>query len=261
MIVEQYVHTLIPQDAQFCPRPQQVRHFVDGLSKLGAAPLNAEFKIGKPSGRVRSFTDPLTGEIRTIPGKEIIALNGAANLNRIVSTLDQYVLAMEGHGPPTLPAFPLYLNGAPFADTYGFSVHCCVEAEPVSMSDLGGEEAGYDVPFFGKPCGKRRGTALFRHPLTSVLIEVTNASCARFWVEFEFGKWLLPKIDHWLDILDPAIADLANQCFGLAFAQGFHHFQAEPDGDGRYHAPCGTNEMVRRRVGLGSAVYIRRIIT
>lgn len=224
MIVEQYVHTLIPQDSQFCPNPEQVRRFVDELSKLRATPLDAKFKILKPSGRVRSFTDPLTGEIRTIPGKEIVALDSAATLDQIVSTLDQYVVAMDGQGPPTVPAFPLYVNGAPFTDSYDFSVHWCVEAEPVSMSDLGDEETGQDVPFFGEPCPKRNGTALFRHPLTNELIEVANASCARFWIEFEFGKWLLPKIGDSLNILDPAIADLAPQCFGPRFAQGFHHF-------------------------------------
>jgi hypothetical protein len=224
MIVEQYVHTLIPQDVQFCPNPEQVSRFVDGLTKLGAAPLDAKLKILKPSGRVRSFTDPLTGGIRTIPGKEIVALDSAANLGGIISALDQYVLAMEGHGPPTLPAFPLYVNGAHFANNYAFSVHCCVEAGPVSMSDLGDEPSGNEVPVFGESCRKQSGTGLFRHPITSALIEVANASCDRFWIEFEFGKWLLPKIDDSLNILNPAITGLANECFGLVFAQGFHHF-------------------------------------
>jgi len=225
MIVEQYVHTLIPQDAQFCPKPEQVRCFVDGLSTLGAAPRNAELKIVKPSGRLRSGTHPLTGEIITIPGKELIAVDSSANISRVVSSLDQYEVAMEGQGPPTLPAFPMYdLNGAAFVDTYGFSVRCCVEAQPVSMSNLGDEETGDDLPFFGEPCRKPSGSALFRHPLTSVLMEVANASCARFWVEFEFGRWLLPKIDNSLEILNPAITGLANRCFGLEFAQGFHHF-------------------------------------
>jgi hypothetical protein len=225
MTVEQYVHTLIPHDAQFCPKPEQVKRFIDGLSKLGAAPLDAEFKIVKPSGRHRSGTHPLTGETITIPGKEIIAVDSSANISRIVSTLDQYEVAMDGQGPPSLPAFPLYdVNEAPSAGTYGFIVRCCVEAQPVSMSNLGDEETGYDVPFFGGPCRKQSETALFRHPLTNVLMEVPNASCARFWVEFEFGRWLLPKIDDSLEILDPAITDLANQCFGLEFAQGFHHF-------------------------------------
>src|SRR5713226_3399320 len=160
MIVEQYLHTLIPQDAQFCPKPEQVSRFVDGLTKLGAAPLDARLKILKPSGRVRSFTDPLTGATRTIPGKEIVALDSAANLGLIINTLDQYVLAMEGHGPPTLPAFALYVSGAP-SDTYAFSVHCCVEAGPVSMCDLGDEQSDNDEPVFGEPCLKQSGTGLF----------------------------------------------------------------------------------------------------
>jgi hypothetical protein len=167
MTVEQYVHTLIPQDAQFCPKSEQVTRFVEGLTKLGAAPLDAEFKIVKPSGRLRSGTHPLTGETITIPGKEIIAVDSSANISRIASTLDQYEVAMEGQGPPSLPPFPLYdVNEAPFVGTCGFIVRCCVEAQPVSMSNLGDEETGYDVPFFGDPCRKQSEIALFRHPLT-----------------------------------------------------------------------------------------------
>jgi hypothetical protein len=56
------------------------------------------------------------------------------------------------------------------------------------------------------------------------LIEVASASCSRFWIEFEFGRWLLPNIESSLDILDPAITKLAAESFRLSFAQGFHHF-------------------------------------
>jgi len=226
MIVEQYVHTLIPHDPEFCPKREQVSRFVDDLARLWAAPLDADLTVLKPSGRVRSFRNPFTGETTTIPAKDSVPLDSTAELGRIIGTLDEYVVAMDGQGPPTLPAFPLYVNGVPFADgdTYGFSVRCCVEAQPVSMSNLDDEETEHDLPFFGEPCRKRSGSALFRHPLTSVLLEVANASCARFWVEFEFGRWLLPKIDDSLEILDPAITGLANRCFGLEFAQGFHHF-------------------------------------
>jgi hypothetical protein len=224
MIVEQYVHTLIPQDAQFCPKPERVTQFFDGLTKLGAAPLDAQLKILKPSGRVRSFTDPLTGEIRTIPGKEIVDLDRAANFHPIISALDQYVVATEGHGPPTLPTFALYLDGVLFAENYDFSVHCCVEAGPVSMCDLGDEQNDNEAPIFRMPCREPSRTGLFRHPITSALIEVENASCARFWIEFEFGNWLLPKIGDSLNILNPEITNFANECFGLVFVQGFHHF-------------------------------------
>jgi len=36
-MAEQYVHTLIPKDAQYAPKPEQIIRFCDGLSTLGAA--------------------------------------------------------------------------------------------------------------------------------------------------------------------------------------------------------------------------------
>ena len=106
MIVEQYVHTLIPHDPQFCPRREQVSRFVDGLARLGAAPLDADVKVLKPSGRVRSFTNPFTGETKTIPAKDTVPLDSTADLGRIIGTLDEYIVALEGHGPPTLLPSP-----------------------------------------------------------------------------------------------------------------------------------------------------------
>ncbi len=52
------------------------------------------------------------------------------------------------------------------------------------------------------------------------MIKVPKAVCARFWIEFKFGNWLIPKIDNSLDLLSPSIPMLANQSFGLGFAQG-----------------------------------------
>jgi hypothetical protein len=50
MIVEQYVHTLIPNDPRFSPTAKQIVHFLEGLSALGAAPLNPELLVLKPIG-------------------------------------------------------------------------------------------------------------------------------------------------------------------------------------------------------------------
>jgi len=43
-------------------------------------------------------------------------------------------------------------------------------------------------------------------------------------VEFEFGKWLLPKIDDSLNVLNPSIAAMADQAFSTTLKQGFHSF-------------------------------------
>jgi hypothetical protein len=221
-VAEQYVHTLIAKDTQYAPKPEQIIRFCDDLSALGAAPLNPKLSLMKSSGRVRSFTNPLTGETRSIPANDRVSLESTASLVSAIGTLQQYFVALEGQGPPALLPFELYLNGAPFTESYGFIVRCRLRGEPVSMSDLAGEQTGDDIPSFGEPCGRPHATGLFRHPVTSERIEVVNAGCARFWLEFEFGKWLLPKIANSLNILDSAIVGLANNSFGLEFAQGCH---------------------------------------
>ena len=66
-IFEQYAHTLIPKESQFAPQPEQVIGFLDALLALGAAPLDSKISLMKLSGRVRWFTDPLTGERKSFP--------------------------------------------------------------------------------------------------------------------------------------------------------------------------------------------------
>lgn len=221
-MAEQYLHTLIPSDANFVPRPEQVKHFIDALSRLGAEPLNSTLILVKPSGRLRTFTDPITGEPRSIPGNERVVLESTADLPPAIGTLREYLVAVDGDGPPRVPAFPLYLEDAPFTETYGFAVRCCLKSERVSMSCLADDQTGSDVPIFGEPCSKQ--DALFQHPATGELIEVANVGSARFWVEFEFGKWLMPKIGSSLNILDPSILATADHAFSTHFTQGFYLF-------------------------------------
>jgi hypothetical protein len=221
-MAEQYLHTLIPADANFVPSPEQVKHFIDALSRLGAEPLNDRLFLVKPSGRLRTFKDPMTGEARSIPAHERVVLASTADLPSAIGTLQEYFVAMDGDGPPRVPAFPLYFEDVPFSATYGFVVRCCLKPEPVSMSCLADHQTGSDVPLFGQPCSQQN--ALFRHPDSGVLIEVADAGSARFWVEFEFGKWLMPKISSSLNILDPSILATADRAFSMHFSQGFHLF-------------------------------------
>jgi hypothetical protein len=219
---EQYLHTLIPTDASFVPTPEQIVQFLDGVFALGAEPLNWKLLVVKPSGRVRELRNPLTGEVRSMPVNDRISIERLADLRSAIGSPQQYFVSLEGEGPPRTPAFPLYFEDAPFTKTYGFMLRCRLMPEPVSMSRLGDEQTGKEVPFFGQPSSRR--DALFRHPVSGELIEVSNAGSARFWVEFEFGKWLLPEINDSLNILNPAIAELAERVFSISFKQGFHSF-------------------------------------
>jgi hypothetical protein len=212
-MAEQYVHTLIARDPAFAPAPEQIVAFFDGLANVGASPTSARLILMTPSGRLRFFSDPLTGEKKSFPAHDRVVLVGTADLSPMIRPLQQYFVSLDGQGPPRRPPFVLYHNGAPFEGEYGFTVRCRLRAEPVCMSDL---------PEFGQACTTFGEAGLFRNPANGAVIEVAGAGCARFWIEFEFGKWLLPKIEDSLEILDPAIVTLANQVFAIAFAQGLH---------------------------------------
>ena len=217
---EQYLHTLIPGDTRFVPAPGQAVQFLDGLFALRAAPLNWKLILMKPSGRMRQFTNPLTGEVKSVPANDRLTFEKAADLNSAIESLERYSVALDGEGPPTVPAFALYFKNAPFVETYGYAIRCCLKDEPVSMSCLGYEQTENELSSFGKPYVEQ--DALFRLPDTGELIKVAGAGCARFWIEFEFGKWLLPKFDHSLELMNPSILALATQSFSLTFKQGFH---------------------------------------
>ena len=219
---EQYLHTLIPTDPTFVPTPDQIVQFYNGLFTLGAEPLNWKLSLTKPSGRVREFKNPMTGEVKSMPINDRLSVVAPAELVSLIGTLQQYFVSLEGEGPPRTAAFPLYFEDSPFTKTYAFIVRCWLKPEPVSMSCLGDKQTGEEVPFFGQPYSRR--DALFRHPVSGELIKVSDAGSARFWVEFEFGKWLLPKINDSLNILNPSIAAMADHAFSMNLKQGFHSF-------------------------------------
>jgi len=219
---EQYAHTLIARDPEFAPTYGQIIAFFDGLTNIGASPVSAKLVVMKPSGRLRSFTDPLTGEKKSFPAHDRVVLENIADLASTIQMLQQYIVSLDGQGPPRRPPFALYHNGASFDGEYGFAVRCCLRAEPVCTSDLGDNEDRGALAEFGQSCSTLSETGRFRNPANGAVIEVAGAGCARFWVEFEFGKWLLPKIEDSLDILDPAITKLANWAFAMEFAQGLH---------------------------------------
>ena len=61
---------------------------------------------------------------------------------------------------------------------------------------------------------------VFPNPWTGGVIEVADAGCARFWIEFEFGKFIYPKITDNLEVMNPEIVSAGEDCFGTKFAQG-----------------------------------------
>jgi hypothetical protein len=243
--MEQYAHTLIPDDIDFVPKSNQVAAFLDGLVELGAAPLQAKLKVRKLSGQLRIGRHPLTGETLSIPRRDQIAVENVSDVLPIINALDDYDVVMTGQGPPRLMPFRLRTHDVrpraadgeaelepldrkkdfiecDYKGTYAFDVECCLRRELVSTSDPHPEmPSAPEVPEFGQPCtSKNRGTAFFRNPRTAVIMQVPKAGCARFWIAFELGRFVFPEISDTLSVLHPSIVQSAKESFGVTFIQG-----------------------------------------
>jgi hypothetical protein len=78
------------------------------------------------------------------------------------------------------------------------------------------------VPF-RDPCDPAQTEGIFINHKTGETIFLPGAGCARFWIEFAFGKWLFPEMKgNDLDLLRPHVVDAAQKAFSVRFAQGCH---------------------------------------
>jgi hypothetical protein len=214
-----YTQTLIPEKADFVPAPTQVGGFLAGLCQLGAAPKDFELDIFKPSPKKIKRKDPISGQTRTYQVGQSVACADVDHVAAAIKGLQEYSVNLSGSGPPKLRSLTIPFKD--FKGKYEFIVSCRLKPELIAMSDWHDEGGGeYRVTPFGEPCGPRERLGIFNNPQTLEVIKVPNAGCCRFWVEIEFGKFLYPEITDSLNILDPKIANLAADQFGISFVQG-----------------------------------------
>ena len=212
---EHYSHLLIPDN--IAPQPAQVTAFLDGLAKLGSAPLEATIQIAKLSGKVRTGRNAFTGETITIPAREFVTLENLDAVSGGLDGLREYILFFSGKGPAERPPFKLYLPSdrkwrSEVSTEFFYEVNFNLGESSVSMSEAARTS----------PCASQGCDATFRNPWNNETIKVPKAACAHFWIEFKFGNWLVPRIERSLDLLPPEILALATESFGMSFAQGCH---------------------------------------
>jgi len=212
-----YTHTLIPTLVDYTAQPLHVRDFFLALCKLGAAPAAAQFCLTKPDGKVRKGKDPWTGESISIPSRERTTFAGAETSPSWLIDVNDYDVTMSGTGSVDFPLLEFEHKSSYYLD-----VHCCRRPAIVSTSDCHDCSRKSKTPAFGEPCGIEHRMGIYNNPSTMERIEVPNAGCARFWIEFSFGKFLFPKIDKTLDLLPRSVVELAEQAFQIDLVQGCH---------------------------------------
>jgi hypothetical protein len=214
----EYTHTLIPDRVDFAPAPEQVGAFLASLVSMGAAPLKPAITVSELSGEVRSYANPFTGKTETYAMRKAETIQDLSGVPTALDGIEDYILTLMGKGPPKLRAFEFDFKG-----TYDFLVHCCLRAKVVSTSDFHDEvPIERKVEFFGRPCSSEDRQGIFHNPNTLEVIEVPKAGCARFWIEFEYGKMLFPAIKDSLELIDHSIVRAAEKDFESKFVQGCH---------------------------------------
>jgi|SRR5215472_784611 len=210
----QYRHLLIPDHPEFVPKSADVAAFLDDLVSLHSAPLEATIRVGKLSGEFLTGTDPLTGNEISVPRREFLKVEAISQISSQLAGVDDYITLMEGMGPPKLAPFSLYTIKdsveCKYDEPYWYGISCNLRAEVVSTCE---------TPPFEIRCRPGTRLGIFRDPRTGATIQVADAGCARFWIEFEFGKWIFPRVNGDLTLLHPSIVNLARNAFGRSFAQ------------------------------------------
>ena len=232
--METYIHTLIAVDPEFVPQPSQVVDFLawittqGGLDTKSPTAFQPGFHVIKPSTTMRKYHDPWTGEIREMPGSDRVRCDGADAISSAVEGLQHYGASASGNWNQGKEPLALFTpDEKPFAEVYYGRVACELRECPVSMSsvdlDMGAHFANEATPF-GEPCDSVKDFRLYSNPWTGNRIEAHGASCARFWIEFQSGDFLLPKIDGPFEVMNPAFVAKAEQCFGVKFVQGWTYY-------------------------------------
>jgi len=228
--MEQYLHTLIPVDSNFCPEPVQVGAFFDWLIRrpnfllITGRRFQQGLTVKRAAGQMRESKNPLTGETRRWYVAEIV--KESAEIAALIDGFDSYTASASGEWDSgDLPIMLFTTNGQPYKENHLCNVRCELKPSPVSTSAWDCEAGPniHNVPSFGtNPCNSDGDEGIFPNPWNGEAIKVPHAGCARFWIEFEFGRFIYPEVDKNFDFLNPSIAREAEQCFQTKFVQGCH---------------------------------------
>lgn len=216
--MSEYSHTLIPESHDPVA-PCQIVAFLGALDHNSIGPESATIHIAFPSGRVREFRHPITGEIQQLSIPSTESVMGRDTLLAKLSQLEHFNVVLAGTCPSHfLPWETTRIQNLP----YGIVI--MVRPFLFSTSCWHHDDRSLEAPLrppFGQPCSSSIESGLFHHPRTMQVIEVPHGGCARFVIEFTLGKCMPPKIEGDLNCLQPKICNIAEETFGTSFVQGF----------------------------------------
>lgn len=224
---EQYSHLLISASPEFVPDPARIVAFFRVLqSKHAFHPvIRPTFEPGiivlSPSEKRRVARNAFTGEEMTFPGVDRKVLASLEELAAATSGMAQHTVSISGEWrQASAPIQLLTADQVPFAGDLICSVQCAIRPQPVCTSDFEGRGPDGDEVFHfdQQECPVQR-LGVYTNPWNLDRIEVPGSGASRFWIAFEFGKWLFPTLDRGFELLNPALVADARDSFGVDLIQ------------------------------------------
>jgi hypothetical protein len=234
-----YTHLLIPSSPEFRPDADSVARFVRGLIENGNVAYCAKVafaQVTKGQPRVRRMRNPITGETidlrgpsRTLERPKTLA--DPSQITKHAANEQEYDVLLTGEGVPSVP--PLIVGHLEDDDwtemdgAYHLEVRCRVRANVVRLYMLDSEDDLHRPPDFANyrpKCDEDCSLAdhadgLYVHPEIGAF-RVPNAGCGMFWIEFNYGKFVFPRLkEGTVEVLADSVIDLARVVFDCNLVQ------------------------------------------
>lgn len=234
-----YTHLLIPLSPEYRPEPDAVALFVQGIIENGnvPSPFTISFsRVTKGEPRVRKLRNAMTGETIDIRGpsrrnEQPLTLSRPPQIIERAAEQQEYDVTIEGEGAASArPCVVGYVENNewnPMAGPDHLEIRCRVRSNIVRLFSLKSEDdlhkpldfANYK-PRLHEDCSIDEREGIFEHPETGA-IRIPNSGCGKFWIEFNYGKFLFPRLkNNGVNVLDDSILMMAKKAFGCDFVQG-----------------------------------------
>ncbi len=213
---ELYKHLLIPADASFAPEIDKVTNFFQTIKTLGTLSEETKYIVITQTGKTRVIgQNPKTGETYYGPDLKVGRFSDLPSAIDSIGEEEIFDLSARSTGPTTVSPFSnLYGVNSPdmlWEKPYSFSITCMQRKEITHFLHSS----------FGCNCDlKPNELAVFENPWNHQEIRTGALGCARFWISFGIGNYLVPMITDSLNILNTQLVDAAKYAFGIEFSQG-----------------------------------------
>src|SRR5207248_2664561 len=100
-MMEQYIHMLIARPDSFVPKPEQISEFLAAMVQLRVVPDVEKICLSTPSKKVRTGTNPFTGETVSFPMDDFKYSQNVSEISSAAKAVTDYSVTVEGTGRPT----------------------------------------------------------------------------------------------------------------------------------------------------------------